>query len=203
MSLGCSSEAIWTLRCTVCLRASTSAHESPLETPVASANLARGMERVGAMAISDATNRALPRDSTSDAERTVILLAGVVDLESTERLDREFAEARRIGIEHVLLDMSELHLIDEVAISSVLRGIDTFRAADAALEIRYPSPMARQLFEMCTPLQILGIEFTPDPHGHSDAAALDSLATSEPGIAGYQSNSYGVADASTRRSTAQ
>jgi anti-anti-sigma regulatory factor len=161
------------------------------------------MERVGAMAISDAANRALPSDSPSDAERTVILLAGVVDLESAERLDREFAEAKRIGIGHVLLDMSELHLIDEVAISSVLRGIDTFRAAGATLEIRYPSPMARQLFEMCTPLQILGIEFTPDPQAHLDDGALGSLATLESGIAGDQSNALAQFTDSTHRSAAQ
>ena len=126
---------------------------------------------VGPMEISEAANTIPTSNSTLDSPRTVILLVGAVDLESTECLDREFAQATWIGTGQVTLDMSQLQLIDEPAVSSVLRGITTLRAAGAALEIRYPSPMALQLFEMCTPLQLLGIEFTSDPQEHlSDEA---------------------------------
>jgi len=118
------------------------------------------------MAIDEAADKIPTINSTSLGQPTLISLVGAVDLESIDRLDREFAEATWIGTGQVILDMSELRLIDEPAISSVLRGIDTLRAAATALEIRYPSPMALQLFEMCTQLEVLGIEFTPDPPEH-------------------------------------
>jgi len=125
------------------------------------------------MEMSEAANTSPTSKTTSDGQHTVILLAGALDLESTERLDREFAEARWISAGKVTLDMSQLQLIDEPATSSVLRGIATLRAAGAALDIRYPSPMALQLFEMCAPLQLVGIEFTSDPEETLSDRALN------------------------------
>lgn len=111
------------------------------------------------MELSEAANRILTSNSTLFSQHALISLAGAVDVESTARLDREFAEAAWVGASEVTLDMSDLQLIDEEAISSVLRGIETLRASGVDLDIRYPSPMALQLFEMCASHQISGIEF--------------------------------------------
>lgn len=108
-------------------------------------------------------NRILATSSTMLGQRTIIALEGDVDLESTMGLDDEFAEAAYAGAQPVTLDMSRLRLIDAAAISSVLRGMNTVRAAGADLDVRYPSPMALQLFELSNLLQIVGIEFALDP----------------------------------------
>jgi anti-anti-sigma regulatory factor len=126
------------------------------------------------MGISEAASR-IP-NSGSPGEGVLILLAGALDLESTDRLEREFAEATWIGTGQVTLDMSGLQLIDAAAVSSVLRGIAKLRAAGVALDIRYPSPMALQLFEMCTSLQILGIEFSADPQAHLNDGTIARVA---------------------------
>jgi len=44
----------------------------------------------------------LPRNTSSDGQHIVSFRAGAVDLESTERLDREFAERKRISRPGVL-----------------------------------------------------------------------------------------------------
>ena len=111
------------------------------------------------MEFSEAANRILTSNSTLFDQRTLISLVGAIDVELTARLDREFAEAAWVGVPQVTGDMSHLQLIDEEAIYSVLRGIETLRASGADLDIRYPSPMALQLFEMCASHQISGIEF--------------------------------------------
>jgi anti-anti-sigma regulatory factor len=119
---------------------------------------------------------------TSDGQRTVIALVGAIDLESTDRLDSEFADATWMGTGQVTLDMSQLQLIDAPAISAVLRGIGRLRAAGATLEIRYPSPMALQLFEMCAPLQLVGIEFTSAPNEQLSDGALNWTAREVVGV---------------------
>lgn len=117
------------------------------------------------MAIGESAKSVLGTSPTLLGERMVIALEGAVDLESTSRLDSLFAVAANEDTRYVTLDMSELQLIDVAAISSVLRGIDTLRSAGAELEVRYPSPMAQQLFEMSSMSQVVGIEFTPDAQG--------------------------------------
>jgi anti-anti-sigma regulatory factor len=111
----------------------------------------------------EAANGILSISSAQLRWRTVICLAGAVDLESTPRLDRQFAEAARFPAEPIILDMSELRRIDEAAVSSVLLGLDKLRALGAQIEVHYPSPMALQLFELCSQADILGIEFVLDP----------------------------------------
>jgi anti-anti-sigma regulatory factor len=124
------------------------------------------------MEISDTANRILASNSTLLGRPMLIELAGAVDLESTAGLDAQFAAAAYAGARRVTLEMSGLRLIDEAAISSVLRGIETLRAAGTDLEVRYPSPMALQLFEMCSSLQIVGVEFALEPQRfRSDRAA--------------------------------
>jgi len=76
-------------------RVSTSVRESPLETPVARPIWYGARVGVRAMEI-------LPRNTSSDGQHIVSFRAGAVDLESTERLDREFAERKRISRPGVL-----------------------------------------------------------------------------------------------------
>jgi anti-anti-sigma regulatory factor len=110
------------------------------------------------MKTSEILNTLAPPSSTRSCQQTVIALEDIVDLESTPRLDALF-QAACSGAERVTLDMSRLQLIDEAAIASVLRGMATLGAAGVDLHVRYPSPMALQLFEMCGPLQMLGVDF--------------------------------------------
>lgn len=115
-----------------------------------------------AMKTIEAANNLPTGYSTSENQRTVTRLTGAVDLESTERLDREFAATTRMGTRHLTLDVSGLKLVYEPAVSSVLRGIGALRSVAAVIDIRYPSPSEPQPFEMCTPLRVIGIEFKPD-----------------------------------------
>jgi hypothetical protein len=46
-------------------------------------------------------------NSRSESQRSIISLAGAVDLGSIERLDREFARATWIGTGRVALEMSQ------------------------------------------------------------------------------------------------
>jgi anti-anti-sigma regulatory factor len=131
------------------------------------------------MKTSEILNTLAPPSSTRSCQQTVIALEDIVDLESTPRLDALF-QAACSGAERVTLDMSRLQLIDEAAIASVLRGMATLGAAGVDLHVRYPSPMALQLFEMCGPLQMLGVDFALDSarfcrvRGSTEVADIES-----------------------------
>jgi anti-anti-sigma regulatory factor len=111
------------------------------------------------VAMREVSNLFPKRGSPVARRRSVIAVDRVLDLEATPRLDRQFASAMYGDTPHLTLDMSHLRLIEAAAISSVLRGMAALRGAGADLEVRYPSPMAQQLFEICDVTESLGIEF--------------------------------------------
>jgi anti-anti-sigma factor len=116
------------------------------------------------MEIGETANQILADSVRASSQGTLIVLEGAIDLESAARLDAEFAQAAFAGARPITLDASGLEGIDAVAISSVLRGMRTLLAAGVELDVRYPSPMAPDLFEACRLLQIVGIEFARVPH---------------------------------------
>ena len=121
------------------------------------------------MTINETSNDDLETGSAQLAQLALITIEGALDLEATPRIDAEFARARQEDTYRVALDLSRLQLIDTAAISSILRGIDAFHAAGTDLEVRYPSPMAFGLFELCSLMEVVGIEFALDPRGLAGA----------------------------------
>jgi anti-anti-sigma factor len=122
--------------------------------------------------MSEAPNPVLEIGSALTAQPAVITIEGVVDTSTISRLHAEFARAADAASRRIVLDLSRLQLLDFAAISSILRGIRVLRSAGTELEIRYPSPMALQLFELCSLIQVVGIEFALDPHELSDAKTV-------------------------------
>jgi anti-anti-sigma factor len=126
----------------------------------------------------DQSRNQTPRASTESEDlHRLIALGGEIDHESISSIEHELGDAATPPEQHVTLDMSGLRLIDGAAITSVLQGMHKLQAAGTDLEVRYPSPMALQLFEVCSLIQIVGIEFALDPQrlpraqAHSEESA--------------------------------
>jgi len=96
----------------------------------------------------------------------IIEVGGELDRTSASFLDGKFADVARtvlIGPIRVTLDLSRLEHVDAAGIYSILQGMEKLRGAGAELVIHYPSPMALQLSEMCSLLQIADIQFGSNP----------------------------------------
>ena len=116
------------------------------------------------MAISEAPNRVRDAASTMFGHLGAITVEGVLDHEATSRCDADFARAMHKDTYRVALDLPRPQLTDAATISSILRGVDALRASSTDLEICYPPPMALQIFELCSLIGTVGVEFTLDPH---------------------------------------
>lgn len=103
-------------------------------------------------------------------EGAIIAVEGDLDIGTMALLDDRLSEGD--GSTRVTIDLSHLGQLDEEAITSILRGVHTLRAAGADLVVRYPSPTPRQFAALRS--SILGADVPGLPPETSDQDALPS-----------------------------
>ena len=85
----------------------------------------------------------------STGERSArVLVAGELDLATSEKLDRALTQALT-DADEVVLDLSKVSFIDSIGLSAILSGISTSQLNGGSLTISSAlAPQARKLFDL-------------------------------------------------------
>jgi anti-sigma B factor antagonist len=92
-------------------------------------------------------------DFRLDVERddgcvVTVRLQGELDLGTADVLRSCLAELYASGRRQVVLDLSELDVIDSTGLGVLVAGLKRFRADDGQLAVVHPAPRVRKVFEL-------------------------------------------------------
>lgn len=86
--------------------------------------------------------------STDDDGRSVVAVAGAIDLQTRDQVRSAGQDALGGGARELVLDLSEVSFIDSTGIGSLVELSHDAADAEAALVIRAPSTRVRRILEL-------------------------------------------------------
>jgi anti-anti-sigma factor len=84
-----------------------------------------------------------------DGDRTVVLLAGELDIATVEVLTQILAKAIAIDDGDLVVDLSQVTFIDASTLAVLVRGRDFMRLQSREFQVRAPSVFVRRVLEVC------------------------------------------------------
>lgn len=87
-------------------------------------------------------------DSHQNAESTVLVLRGEIDLASAPQLEQALTDAARAGPPSIVIDLAHLEFIDCAGLGALIHGQEDADSNGHSLTLRHIPPQAERLFKM-------------------------------------------------------
>lgn len=97
-------------------------------------------------------------------DRTVIAVAGEVDIATAETLDAEITQVLAGGATHLVLDLSEVAFLDSTGLGVLVKGLKRAREAGGSLAVVVTAERIAKVF------RITGLDAVMPLHADLDAA---------------------------------
>jgi anti-sigma B factor antagonist len=92
-----------------------------------------------------------------DGRRTIMTLAGELDLVSAPRLRNAIASLRGEDTDEVIVDLADLTYIDSVGIGLLVASRRRLDSEGRSFAVRNPAPQVRRLLEITGLVEYLGL----------------------------------------------